>query len=318
MFGRNKTTQEELEKLKKYEAIDDVFFSGMEEKREMFGATVSELDESCRQAEADVAQLRENIRTAETLASDNVQIEEDLTFAIGNCRSALEEAKERQIGVNTEVRGICDHIMELVEENKHFTTPSKILNEYSTGAKNRNESLLQKLDQMQEYGKHMGVLALNAAIEAGRLGSPGKQFVGAAEDIRNYAANYDQAIADSKKEIEASSQKIEELEEQVRRLVALLKENNISTAKLMKTCSETAEHADALAESAQIDRLTEISHQVTTLRNADEEIVKSEERNRMQTEDLAAEFAAQKRHQTEIQELVDQLYHHVVERRMRH
>jgi GMP synthase-like glutamine amidotransferase len=122
-------------------------------------------------------------------------------------------------------------------------------------------------------------------------------------------------IAESRKQLAESRQKVNELEEQVRRLVMLLKENNISTAKLMKTCTEVTRHADALAGSQELERLTEIGHQVTTLRNADEEIVKSEQRNRMQTEDLASEFEAQKKHQKEIQQMIDPLYRHVVERK---
>jgi hypothetical protein len=64
-----------------------------------------------------------------------------------------------------------------------------------------------------------------------------------------------------------------------------------------------------------MESLGEIGHQVTNLRNADEEIVKSEERNRMQTEDLASEFAAQKTHQSEIQDMMDPVFRHVVERK---
>ena len=61
--------------------------------------------------------------------------------------------------------------------------------------------------------------------------------------------------------------------------------------------------------------MTEIMNQVTTLRNADEEIVKSEERNRMQMEDLAEEFVAQQKNQKEIAQMVDPLFRHVIERK---
>lgn len=58
----------------------------------------------------------------------------------------------------------------MVEENKHFTTPSKFLNEFPVALKAENEKDREELEKMQDCGKQMGVLALNAAIEAGRMG----------------------------------------------------------------------------------------------------------------------------------------------------
>ena len=50
MFGRNKANQEELEKLKQTLQMDDAFFEKVEEKKDMFDATASELEGSRRQA----------------------------------------------------------------------------------------------------------------------------------------------------------------------------------------------------------------------------------------------------------------------------
>jgi hypothetical protein len=298
--------------------IDDLFFADIEAEREMFAATVTELEESCRQSEVGVAQVRENICTASELATDNVRIEADLVYAIGDYRSSLAEKKERQLEVKTRMHDLCDRITALVDENKHFTTPSKVLNEYPAGAKSRNEAIASSLDEMEACGKQMGVLALNAAIEAGRLGEAGKQFVTAAEDIRGYAARYDEIIEKTRTQLAEDRQHIEEIEEQVHRLVSLLKENNISTTKLMKSCEELVKSNDVLNESSGTDPLGEIGHQVTVLRNADEEIVKSEARNRMQVEDLTSEFTAQKTHQSEILDMMDPVFRHVVERAVGH
>ena len=54
---------------------------------------------------------------------------------------------------------------------------------------------------------------------------------------------------------------------------------------------------------------------MSTLRNADEEIVKSEERNRMQVDDLNEEFLAQQKNQKEIFRMIDPLYRHLIERK---
>ena len=54
---------------------------------------------------------------------------------------------------------------------------------------------------------------------------------------------------------------------------------------------------------------------ITILKNADEEIIKSEERNRMQMEDLVAEFEAQQENQKELFGWMDPVFRHVVERK---
>ena len=83
----------------------------------------------------------------------------------------------------------------------------------------------------------------------------------------------------------------------------------------MKFCSEVVQQADEQRDDSVIGELTDIMNQVTTLRNADEEIIKSEERNRMQIEDLAEEVASQQKNQKEISQMMDPLYRHLIERK---
>ena len=64
-----------------------------------------------------------------------------------------------------------------------------------------------------------------------------------------------------------------------------------------------------------MDDFIEIQNKMSTLRNADEEIVKSEERNRMQVDDLNEEFLAQQKNQKEIFRMIDPLYRHLIERK---
>ena len=49
MFGRNKISQEEIEQLKNKINRDNVFFAEMEDQKDMFDASVAELEESYRQ-----------------------------------------------------------------------------------------------------------------------------------------------------------------------------------------------------------------------------------------------------------------------------
>lgn len=315
MFGRNKVSQEEIEKIKNIVEIDDHFFAGMEDGKDMFEATVSEITESYHQVDADVNQVRENIRSAAELAAGNVEIESILSSRISECRECAVQTQERQEQVRKGYHQVLDEATRLVDENKHFTSPSKSLSKFPANLKAQNQICREQLDQMEEYSKQMGVLALNAAIEAGRLGESGKQFVTSAEAIRSYATNYDRVIEITRKQLQDSDERIAKLEEQVHHLVTLLKDNNMATARLMKSCEEAVRQADEQKDTSLDKDLTEIMNQVTTLRNADEEIVKSEERNRMQMEDLAEEFVSQQKNQKEIAQMVDPLFRHVIERK---
>ncbi len=315
MFGRNKISQEEIERLKNKINIDNAFFAEMEDQKDMFDASVAELAESYRQVAADVTQISENMNNAITLASGNAEIENNLGVIVNDYRQRVQEKELQQQAADEGFHQLLDATTRLVDANKHFTTPSKYISEFPSNYKAQNQSCRENLDQMEEFGKQMGVLSLQAAIEAGRLGEDGRQFVEAAEDIRTYAANYDKVIAQTREQLEQSDDRLNELEKQVHHLITLLKENNIATAKLMKLCQDAVNKADALSQNPLMDDFIEIQNQMSALRNADEEIVKSEERNRMQVDDLNEEFLAQQKNQKEIFRMIDPLYRHLIERK---
>ena len=315
MFGRNKISQEEIERLKNKINIDNGFFAEMEDQKDMFDASVAELAESYRQVAADVAQLSENMNNAITLASGNAEIENGLGAIINDYRERVQKKEMQQQASDEAYHRLLDATTRLVDVNKHFTTPSKYTSEFPSNYKAQNQSCRENLDQMEEFGKQMGVLSLQAAIEAGRLGEDGRQFVETAEDIRTYAANYDKVIAQTRLQLEQSDERLSELENQVHHLITLLKENNIATAKLMNLCQDAVNKSDALNHNSLMDDFIEIQNKMSTLRNADEEIVKSEERNRMQVDDLNEEFLAQQKNQKEIFRMIDPLYRHLIERK---
>ena len=315
MFGRNKISQEEIERLKNKINIDNGFFAEMEDQKDMFDASVAELAESYRQVAADVAQLSENMNNAITLASGNAEIENGLGAIINDYRERVQKKEMQQQASDEAYHRLLDATTRLVDVNKHFTTPSKYISEFPSNYKAQNQSCRESLDQMEEFGKQMGVLSLQAAIEAGRLGEDGRQFVETAEDIRTYAANYDKVIAQTRLQLEQSDERLSELENQVHHLITLLKENNIATAKLMNLCQDAVNKSDALNHNSLMDDFIEIQNKMSTLRNADEDIVKSEERNRMQVDDLNEEFLAQQKNQKEIFRMIDPLYRHLIERK---
>lgn len=311
MFGRNRMSQEEIEKLHKLAEQDERFFSQVRDQKDMYEAGLAELAESHRQMRADAAQVLENIKAASSLAEENTKVEAELGYGLNECSRLLETSEENQAKLLEDLSRVTQEAARLVDENKHFTSPSKYLSELPAAARAQNQTYSEILSQMGDYGKQMGILALNAAIEAGRMGESGRQFVTAAEEIRVYATHYDRSVQALFGQLEQSGQRIEELENQVKNLVKLLKGSNVAAAKLMRSCNETLQSAKEKQTEPMSREVAALRGRVTILKNADEEIIKSEERNRMQIEDLMGEFEAQEAGQKEVFELMDPLYRHV-------
>lgn len=314
MFGRSKISPEEAERIRELSRLDESFFSQVREQKDMYDAGVAELAGSYRQMQTDAAQVQENIKSAAQLAEENTKVEAALIFGLNECRQQLETAEENQEKTLADIESVAAAAAQLVDENKHFTSPSKYLNELPAGIREQNQSYIKSLAQMGDYGKQIVVLSLNAAIEAGRMGDSGRQFVAAAEEIRIYASYYDRAVDELRAKMEQSEARIGELEEQIKHLVKLLKGNNVGTAKLMRSLEELSAAAKERRTDPVSGELSALKGQVTILKNADEEIIKSEERNRMQLEDMVEEFTSQQEGMKELFDRMDALHRHVSER----
>lgn len=127
-----------------------------------------------------------------------------------------------------------EKIMEVVENNKHFTTPMKYISELPAARKEEERTMRTRAQHMTELSKNMTVLSLNAAIEAGRMGEAGSRFVATAEEIRSFSEEYKKDAADILEQLDQAEEKNRELEEQIHHLNGLLRENNISMTKLLK------------------------------------------------------------------------------------
>ena len=161
---------------------------------------------------------------------------------------------------------------------------------------------------MAENGRQMGVMALNAAIEAGRMGDSAKQFVAASEEIRQMALGYEKAALSMKEELADSLAKIDELEETIHHMVALIKESNMGTTKLLKKCQETNQAVKKSTMRDFSDDMILIRDKVVGLRNLDEEIAKCGERSKIQLSDIQEEILHQKNAAAELESDLSYLF----------
>lgn len=187
------------------------------------------------------AQIIQNIDRVEEELQQIAELSDHSTAAAGDVHSVMIEMNNAVESFDAnhsvfvgQVKKQNEKVMEVVESNKHFTTPMKYISETPVFMREDYHAMQEKVKQMQEYSRNMGVLALNAAIEAGRMGEAGSRFIASAEEIRAYSENYEKAAAELEAQVSASNQRVDALEEQVRHLNQLLKDNNILMGKVMK------------------------------------------------------------------------------------
>lgn len=301
MFGnKNRMSSDEILEMKNKLEATERFVRNVEKSSEILDTNVTEIAESCSRTGEYANQVADNVNSTIESAKSNIDVEASLIHSLDEYGNAISKTQVDIEKLVEKVKEQNEEALKLVDNNKHFTSPSKYLSELPSTFREANQKYSGHIGKMAEYCKQMGVLALNSAIEAGRLGDSGKVFVNSCEVIRTYATNYENEIALMKEEISASNEKIAYLEEQVRHLVGLLKENNVATAKLMKQCGETSDFAGELKLGIDFDSITELKTNVIDLKNAEEEILKSGERNRMQLEDMFAEIETQQKNQEEI------------------
>lgn len=276
-------------------------FDHIYQQRVAFETSLTQVEDGRKRVYDDIHQVMTNSNQIVNNAMHNIEEESAMILSIDEFSKELRSAMDESGKVKNEIEVQMKVAAALVEQNKHFTTPAKYLNEFPNSLKQSCESYEKQLDDMTEYGKRMGVLALNAAIEAGRVGEGGRSFVLAAEEIRQTAVSYEKAAMSMKEEVEASREKIAELEETVMYLVNLMKDNNIGAAKLFKKCQETQKFIEQTGTRDFSDDLILLRDRVVNIRNLDEEIAKTGERNKIQLSDIQEDIQNQKQDLAEME-----------------
>ena len=310
MFGnRAKISAEELAYMKEQLDNDRGFFENVNAKSKLIEADFDELEKSRQLEESSLKQLNDNANNVVEFSKDSMDAISALNDSFTECVKAaadnLTSLESAAKAIATQHEDTCA----LVENNKHFTAPAKSLSETSDRLEEHVDSCADIAAQMKEQNKQMSVLSLNAAIEAGMLGEQGKLFVEAAESIREASVSYDSAIDAVEQELSEAKAEISALKEQVSHLVGLLKDNNVATTKLMKL-----NHVFSQCDEISVDMIEACRQQIVSIRNTQEEIIKFEERNKLQIEDACAEISTQRKNSVEIKSTVDKVLDYSRER----
>lgn len=291
---REKALEEELERVKEQKARMEEKLSWISGLEGEVSGQFSQIEESREQMERDLNQVREHIRQVGELTAESGKAAEDVHGTMMELNNGVGTFEVNHSVFLEQVRRQNERIMEIVENNKHFTTPMKHISEAPAVVRDEAKELMTSVERMKDFSKSMTVISLNAAIEAGRMGEPGRKFVAAAEEICSCSEYYDREARILEEKLKESDAKWEALEEQIRHLNELLKDNNISMGKLMRDCMQSM----ATYEVSQL-KLREmlpdaVVVQADTLQQSERELSRLKERMELQMEDIRNECETQR------------------------
>lgn len=245
---------------------------------------------SYAQVTKDMERLREQMQEVHGLAESSVATAADIRNAIVEVNNGMSTFDANHSVFMGAVKRQDEKIMDIVESNKHFTTPMKYISEFSTVLKGERDGYQERLGRMLELSKRMSVMALNAAIEAGRIGESGGQFVAAAEEIRVFCENYEREAREFIEELASSKTRAAEFGEQAQHLNGLLKENNISMGRLYRDAAQNM----AAYEGQQMDLRGLVSEtyvgRADALQQSQQECMKAQERMLGRMDELEVEL----------------------------
>ncbi|MEE1008354.1 MAG: methyl-accepting chemotaxis protein [Agathobacter sp.] len=309
MFGgKNKVSAEEVKILKEKLEEFEGYLDKVKDAKKTYNAGTTSIEGSRKQLDTEIVQVKNNVESVIEFGTTNVETEASLMHDISDYKEQMQTAESEYKNLKDKLEELNKSSQVVVEGNKHFTTPSKKLSELASEIKSQNQLYLEQLKMMSANCKQMGVLALNAAIEAGRMGESGKQFVSAAEEIRNFAGAYEVLISNMNKQIEETDAKVSNLEDCITNIVKNLKESNVSAVKHMKECQNTLKYVDSMSMREFSQDIDDFKDQILGIKNAEDEVLKFEERNKLQLEDMAEELKTQRKEETEIMDKLKEIF----------
>ena len=247
----------------------------------------AELDKGLTKVVACVKAARqsteEEIAEAEAIRSQTEEIYTQMKHSEDCVRSFAEHARKEQ-----------DEFTDIVERNKHFTTPAKNLASEASGLKVELESLKNELISLKDYFRSIGVMSLHSAIEAGRIGETGKKFVAASEDMRVLSEEKEHGLEEVLNHIGIMSDRIDGIDEQVGKLNSLLKENNVSMGRMRKEHEGRIHEFEASGYKEHSMNLQELTCQMVSLKEYQKTIWENENAAMDEMENIGAGFMEDK------------------------
>lgn len=269
MFGVNKKLEEKEQEMKQALSSKQAEIDGYANKlAELAGSMQS----AWQQAEEGFASIEEGQKE---LAGKIKGLAKSVSEAGDKARSHSEKAKslQRQAGKlardaeKSESGGKKSlariqrqekEILEIVQQYEKVVSPAEIIKPAASGIREDIMKMQEQVDSLEDLGKQMEMRALHAAIEAGRLGEEGREFVGAAEEVRALSGQYSWFAAFLSDKMKHILSKLQEAEGQAGQLAQLLKNQNVRLEKAAAEISGSVGQLEAPDASQFISGIREL------------------------------------------------------------
>lgn len=309
MFGtkKEKALEEELASVKEQSDRRQKAIWGICGQKDDVLEQFARLTASRAQMEKDMQQVARHMQRSAELAESSSKTACDVHNTMMEVNNTTESFDANHTIFVKQINKQNDTVKEIVEKNKHFTTPMKYILELPASMKEDKKAMHQNMEEMMEFSKQMGVLALGAAIEAGRMGESGKDFIKKAEEIRAYSENYEKATAKLLEQFNTSNERMSGLEEQVTHLNELLKDNNISMGRLLQEGMKNTISYESGQLALRGLLPDEIVKRADALQQSQQEASHIQERMLLQMNDIRDEF----KEQMDCSDELERIYKHL-------
>lgn len=160
MFGnKNRIIQEEISEMKEKLVRNEKYFQKAGRKKDVIEADYHEISESRKIVSTSLDQIHNNAGKITEFSQDSLreiaQLGESIEEIGKQAADNIDNLHNASEAVAKQYEATCT----LVEENKHFTSPSKYLTEVPGRFKEHNRNYMMLAQKMTEYSKQMSVFS---------------------------------------------------------------------------------------------------------------------------------------------------------------
>ena len=272
-IGSAKSMAEEIEerdqKIAEYENLLSELAGLKESSREYFTELVADRAEMDKSLTKVVGFVHEGGELANAGAGDATDLEKRLASA----REKLGTSGTREKDFSVAMDATAAELTDIVEQNKHFTTPAK---ELAAGAKSLREELAAAQGQAEElstYFRNMSVTALTAAIDAGRMGAGAEKFVQTAEDIRIQSEQKERTMQEMIAAMQSLTARLDAFDENIEKMTLLQKDSNMASYQALTHLEERRKALEGAGDAPDAGKeLAELAEKAASLKAKQERI----------------------------------------------
>ncbi len=254
-----------------------------------------------------LAQVLECVQESLETSTGCGQAYEQFAIEFTGMRQQLEEEEQKKKELQEAVRRQREQMEAAEGESRQLTVPAALLQEIRNDLSSGVQEAYGQLKEMQELSKQMSVLSLNCAIEAGRMGEDGRQFVGAAEDVRQMSNAYEQGAKALRQQLEAVEKHLGRLEEQSDELARTLKSSEEARSQLSKSMTETEDICEKASERIFSEKALALAGIIKKVSQNHDRITSLQSRAAKQMERIGESLKEEQEARKEMEDIMDKV-----------